>query len=43
MSVITRIINDTNETHQLARDLVNGARSEILILFSAANGFKRIL
>jgi two-component system sensor histidine kinase VicK len=43
MSVIARIINDTNETHQLARDLVNGARSEILILFSAANGFKRIL
>ena len=43
MSELTRIINDTNEAHQLARDLVNGAQSEILMLFSAENGFKRIL
>lgn len=43
MSDVTRIINDTNETHQLARDPVNGAQSEVLMLFSAENGFKRIL
>jgi hypothetical protein len=43
MSESTRIIYDTNETHQLARDLVKGAQSEILMLFSADNGFKRIL
>jgi hypothetical protein len=43
MSELTRIINDTNEAHQLARDLVNGAQSEILMLFSAENGFRRIL
>jgi len=43
MSGLTRVINDTTETHQLARDLVNGAQSEILMLFSAENGFRRIL
>jgi hypothetical protein len=43
MSELTRIINDTNEAHQLARDLVNGAQSEILMFFSAENGFRRIL
>lgn len=43
MSELTRIINDTNEAHQLARDLVNGAQDEILMFFSAENGFRRIL
>ena len=43
MSDVTRIINDTSETHQLARDLVKDAQSEILLLFSAENGFRRTL
>ncbi len=43
MSEVTRIINDTNEAYQLAQNLVNGAQSEILMLFSAENGFRRIL
>ena len=43
MSDVTRIINDTSETHQLARNLVKDAQSEILMLFSAENGFRRIL
>lgn len=33
MSDVTRIINDTNETHQLARDLVNGAQRNSYTLF----------
>jgi two-component system, OmpR family, sensor histidine kinase VicK len=40
-SEVTRIIYDTYEAHQLARDLVNGAQSEILILFSTENACKR--
>jgi hypothetical protein len=43
MSESTRIIKDAYEAHQLARHLVNGAKSEILMLFSAENGFRRIL
>ena len=42
-SEVTRIVNNTTETHKLARDLVIGAQSEILMLFSAENGFRRIL
>lgn len=41
MSDVTRIINDTYETHWLARELIEKAQSEILILFSTENAFKR--
>jgi len=41
MSEETRIINDTNEIHKLARDLIEKAQSEILVLFSSNNSFKR--
>jgi len=37
----TRIIYDTGETHQLARDLIKEAQSEVLVLFSSENSFKR--
>jgi two-component system sensor histidine kinase VicK len=41
LSGVTRIINDTYETHQLARKLIEEAQKEILVLFSSVNGFKR--
>jgi hypothetical protein len=41
VSDVTRIINDTYETHRLARELIEEAQNEILVLFSSVNGFKR--
>jgi hypothetical protein len=40
---VTGIIEDATEIHQLARNLVNGTWSEIVMLFSAENRFKIIL
>jgi hypothetical protein len=41
VSDVTRIIDDTYETHRLARELIEEAQNEILVLFSSVNAFKR--
>ncbi len=41
VSGMTRIIDNTYETHRLARELIEKAQNEILVLFSSVNGFKR--